>query len=318
MKIYDWNKISLGKSKKAELSAQKPVFIIGSREVSPKRIQQLAQLSKQKHVVWGILKNEYIDGFEGSPQFKTLSESVLTPLIKGVGGFETGNITIIKYFQQDWVNILKEIKFSMVLLVNGSWNRSIHLQSEFWEIMEQKIPYKFISPFISEEEAKEYLKEVKPELDKIAMYDSNKSYSDKELMNLANQEAKKSFDWTYQVGAVVAKEGKVLATSHNMILPYESYTLHFGSLREKTFTPMGDTSKYDTNHAETELVLKALNDKIDLTGATLYINVLPCPTCAKMLSRTNISEIVYSLDHSDGYAVKLLEEMGKRVRRIVL
>ena len=37
-----------------------------------------------------------------------------------------------------------------------------------------------------------------------------------------------------------------------------------------------------------------------------------------MLCETGISEIVYSLDHSDGYAVKLLEKAGKTVRRHVI
>jgi hypothetical protein len=36
-----------------------------------------------------------------------------------------------------------------------------------------------------------------------------------------------------------------------------------------------------------------------------------------MLSETDIEEFVYSIDHSEGYAIKLLEAAGKKVRRIV-
>jgi deoxycytidylate deaminase len=44
---------------------------------------------------------------------------------------------------------------------------------------------------------------------------------------------------------------------------------------------------------------------------------MPCPACARMLSQTDIEEFVYSIDHSEGYAVKMLEAAGKKVRRIV-
>jgi len=36
-----------------------------------------------------------------------------------------------------------------------------------------------------------------------------------------------------------------------------------------------------------------------------------------MLSQTDIAEFVYQEDHSDGYAIKMLELAGKKVRRIV-
>ena len=50
----------------------------------------------------------------------------------------------------------------------------------------------------------------------------------------------------------------------------------------------------------------------------MFINLMPCPTCARMLAMTDIEEFVYSIDHSDGYAVKMLEAAGKKVRRVVV
>jgi len=103
----------------------------------------------------------------------------------------------------------------------------------------------------------------------------------------------------------------------NRVVPYQSYLLHHGAIHETMFAPANDLNFYDTNHYEVELLLDALHTKIDLTGATIFANVMHCPTCARMLSRTGIAEFVYAQDHSDGYAVRLLEAAGKKVRRIV-
>nr|AIA17188.1 Cytidine and deoxycytidylate deaminase zinc-binding region [uncultured bacterium] len=117
----------------------------------------------------------------------------------------------------------------------------------------------------------------------------------------------------------VKKNGKykLLATTFNPVVPYQTYAMHHGASREINFSPPHDLNHYDTTHAEVELVIKAQKEKIDLKGTILFINLLPCPTCARMLSRTDIAEFVYVQDHSDGYAVKMLEASGKKVRRLV-
>jgi deoxycytidylate deaminase len=56
---------------------------------------------------------------------------------------------------------------------------------------------------------------------------------------------------------------------------------------------------------------------MDMKGSSLFINLLPCPTCARLLSQLPLGEVVYVEDHSDGYAVKILETSGKKVRRVV-
>lgn len=310
---YDWNEIT--SQEKKELSKLKPILISGSREMSPKRIQQLAQLSKQKSVLWGVLKDEYISGLEGCPQFRTLTTSSLGGgLRRGIAG----DITILEYYQRDWKYVLKELEFSLVILVNGSWHKMIHTLPEYWEIVNKKTPYKLVSPFVNEKEAKDYVQKISHDLEAIVQYDNQKIYTDEELLNLANTSAKRSFDWVYQTGAVLAKNGRVLGVTHNKILPYETYSAHFGSVREKNFAPLGDLNYYDTLHAEIDLLIQALNKKLDITDSTLYINLLPCPNCAKAIAQSKIKEVVYQLDHSDGYAVKLLESVGKKVRRLVI
>jgi deoxycytidylate deaminase len=56
---------------------------------------------------------------------------------------------------------------------------------------------------------------------------------------------------------------------------------------------------------------------LSLKGASLFVNLMPCPTCARTLAATDLKEVVYRLDHSEGYAADLLAKTGKTVRRIV-
>jgi deoxycytidylate deaminase len=92
--------------------------------------------------------------------------------------------------------------------------------------------------------------------------------------------------------------------------------MHHGNSREANISPPHDLNHKDTVHAEVEILIKAGKDNIDLAGTTVFINLLPCPACARMFADTDIKELVYREDHSSGYAVKLLEVAGKKVRRI--
>jgi deoxycytidylate deaminase len=65
------------------------------------------------------------------------------------------------------------------------------------------------------------------------------------------------------------------------------------------------------------MIIEAQKQKLDLTGTTVFLNLMPCPTCTRMLCDTDIAEVVYTHDHSDGYALKLLTEAGKKVRRSI-
>ncbi len=126
-----------------------------------------------------------------------------------------------------------------------------------------------------------------------------------------------AFQTRVSLGRKKGKKYELLATTFNPVLPYQTYAMHFGASREVNFSPPHDLNHYDTTHAEVELIIKAGREKINLKGTTLFINLLPCPACARMLSRTDIEEFVYTEDHSDGYAVKMLELAGRKVRRVV-
>lgn len=301
----DWNKISPKKIE--ELSKSKKIFLLASIDITESRIKKLNSLFKDK-LIWGIAKDEYILGLEDCEQFKTLKKSKLKLILKD-------DFNSIEYFQRDLIYILKQVEFSQILFVNGSWHTAIHNRAEFWQIINKKIPYKFISPFSNTKEAIDFAKKIEGNFKSI---NTNKEYSSIELLKLSIEESKKSFDWTFQVGAIISKNQKVLLSSFNKVVPYQSYSMHFGSLREQNFSQSGDLNNYDTIHAEANLIVMAGKQGVNLTGSTLVINLLPCPTCAKLIAESNIAEIIYSSDHSNGYAIKLLESYGKKVTRLII
>jgi deoxycytidylate deaminase len=99
-------------------------------------------------------------------------------------------------------------------------------------------------------------------------------------------------------------------------VPFQTYAMHHGASRERHFSPPNDLNHYDTVHAEVEMLIQAQKSHLDLNSTSLFINVLPCPPCSRMLAETMISEVVYINDHSSGYAVQILELSGKKVRRV--
>lgn len=309
MKIYKW--FNINDEKKTEINSLQPVFIAGSRDITEKRIVEITKMFLGKvNIIWGCLEDKYINGLEDSPQFATLP---LSKLEKTLETLNSKNIYILRYFERDLKYILKELDFKAVIYIQGSWYRSFHYNPHYFELLSQKTQYKLISPFCDEDEAVEYAQGFKFE-----DVDVSKEYMDEQMMKLCKQVAKRSFDHTYQAGSILAKDGKVLLWSYNSIKPFETYAMHYGALREKHFCPPNDANYYDTNHAEIEMLVKAGRQGVPLKDTTLYINLMPCPTCARALCATEIKEVVYEVDHSEGFAVKLLEKAGKTVRRLVV
>lgn len=87
------------------------------------------------------------------------------------------------------------------------------------------------------------------------------------------------------VGAVLVKDGKVLASGRNE--------------RELLSSPVA--------HAEVQVLnggAKA-NGHWNLTGTTLYVTLEPCPMCAGALVMARVEEVVYAATDPKGGAISL-------------
>lgn len=320
---FDWNELAFGGKKPVD--GLHATFIAAPRELSRSRFTQLIKAYLPKgNLVLGISKEPYVLGLENQPQFRMLRASDVLELINKVNASGSKHkIYTLEYHQRDLKFLLEKLDFKKVLFINGSWYNSIHTRPEYYTLARQRIDYELLSPFTDEQEAKAYEKQIK-----LIWGDGEKGggptirqCTEAEMLQYARQAAKQSYDYSFQTGASLGfkQDDKytLLATAFNKVVPFQTYAMHYGASREQNFSPPNDLNHYDAIHAEVALLIKAQQENIALKDTTLFINLLPCPSCARMLSQTDIAEFVYLEDHSDGYGFKMLELAGKKVTRLV-
>lgn len=317
---FDWADLAFASKK--PLSTLNAVFIAAPRELSQARLKSLLKtyLSKS-NIIFGVSKEPFVEGYENQPQFRMTPAAEIYDLATKVNRSDSKyKIAVLSYFQRELPYIIEKVDFAAAVFVNGSWKQAFHTLPSYYLLARRAVPYELVSPFCDEAEAIEYANKIGSELPHF--YPPNTPQSDVEASKLVEQVARFSFDWGFQTGAILVRQSgqryTPVAWSHNKVVPYESYALHHGAQRELHFSPPNDLNHYDTVHAEVAILIAAQKQKMDLAGTALFINLLPCPTCSRMLALTDISEVVYQIDHSDGYAVRLLEQAGKSVRRVVL
>lgn len=320
---FDWAHIAFGSKK--PLKSLKATFIPAPRDISEARfIALVKELLPKGNIILGLAKEDYIDGFDGQLQFKTLAESTVVSVINKVNRSASKNkIYTLHYAQREVGYIVEKLEPSAVVLVRGSWLHAFHTTPLYYSLMQQRIPYRTVSPFIDETEAKDYGRRLSVKLAKqvAAKVGGKKGLDEHQVLQLLDEVRTPSFDYSFQTGLILARKRasgyEIVDYAHNIVVPYETYAFHNGASREVNFSPPHDLNHYDTVHAEVTILLHALQRKQSVRGLTIFINLLPCPPCSRMISQTDISELVYSLDHSDGYGLKLLEATGKTVRRVV-
>ena len=107
---------------------------------------------------------------------------------------------------------------------------------------------------------------------------------DEKFMAEALKEAEKSANFDeVPVGAVIVKDGKIIARGHN--------------LREKSNDP--------TAHAEIMAIRKACKKLKSwrLEGCTIYVTIEPCSMCAGTILWTRMQRIVYGANDPKGGAL---------------
>jgi deoxycytidylate deaminase len=316
----NWADLAFGSKK--PVNELRATFIVAPRELSTDRFKELLkQYLPKGNIVLGIAKEPYVEGFDGQPQFIMLDAKTVQPLIDKVNLVSKGpKVHTLSYHQRELKYLFEKLDFAHVVVVNGSCKYTFHTQAPYYVLANNRIPLDMVSPFASEDEARDFEANAMRTIMKSRPFVSGK-YREGKMLALANEAATYSFDYSFQTGAVLGKKSgdsyELLAWSYNKVVPFQTYAMHYGNTREINFSPPNDLNHYDAVHAEVEMIVKTGKEHIDLKDTTLFINLLPCPSCARMLVETDISEFVYTEDHSNGYAIKMLEAAGKKVRRVV-
>ena len=135
---------------------------------------------------------------------------------------------------------------------------------------------------------------------------------DRFFMDLAKTVGKQSTCLKKQVGAVLVKDRRILATGYNGApsgIPHCRVCV-----REEENTK--DYSKCPAIHAEVNCITLCARFGIPAEGSTLYVEYFPCLHCVGVLINAGIKEIVYELPAVDDLALPMALQAGIKVRRL--
>ncbi len=114
-----------------------------------------------------------------------------------------------------------------------------------------------------------------------------------------------------QVGAIVVRDKRILATGYNGAPTGLPHCLEVGCLRQELGISSGERHELCRGlHAEQNIIVQAAYHCICIEGSQLYRTNLPCSICSKMLINAGIREVIYKGDYADSMAQEMLEAAG--------
>jgi len=119
----------------------------------------------------------------------------------------------------------------------------------------------------------------------------------RELLGRAGAIAGRSSDWWRQVGAVAARDGRVLGCAWNRHHPTEYAPYLSGDPRD-AFERGVRADLSTAIHAEAALIAGAARDGTSLAGADLYTTTFPCPACARLIAEAGFLRCFFAGQYS--------------------
>lgn len=139
---------------------------------------------------------------------------------------------------------------------------------------------------------------------------------DEYFMNMVEIVKTRSTCLRRQVGAIIVKDKRILASGYNGAPSGVRHCDEVGCLREQMHIPSGQRQELcRAIHAEQNAIAQAAVMGVSVKDATIYITTQPCVICAKMIINAGIKRIVYKGDYPDTLAMDLLREAGIEVAR---
>ena len=135
-------------------------------------------------------------------------------------------------------------------------------------------------------------------------------------MDITHLVSKRSTCLRRQVGAVLVKDKKILATGYNGAPSRLDHCLEVGCLREEKGIPSGERHELCRGlHAEQNAIVQAAYHGVGIQGSTLYCTNHPCTICSKMIINAGITQIVYEEGYADSLAANMLKESGINIEK---
>jgi dCMP deaminase len=122
-----------------------------------------------------------------------------------------------------------------------------------------------------------------------------------------------------QVGAILVKDKRILASGYNGAPSGLRHCEEVGCLRANSSVPSGERHELCRGlHAEQNLIIQAACHGISIKGAILYCTNKPCVICTKMIINAGIIKIYYEDGYDDPLSDQMINEAGLEIERLSL
>ena len=136
-------------------------------------------------------------------------------------------------------------------------------------------------------------------------------------MDITHLVAKRSTCLRRQVGAILVKDKRILATGYNGAPSGIAHCLDIGCLREKKRIPSGERHELcKASHAEQNAIVQAATYGTPIKDSTLFCTNLPCSMCIKMIINAGIKTVFYEDGYPDALSEELIKEAGIKLTKI--
>ena len=141
---------------------------------------------------------------------------------------------------------------------------------------------------------------------------------DEYFMQIARLMAERSTCLRRQVGAVIVRDKRILATGYNGAPTGMKHCDEVGCLRERLNVPSGKMHELCRGlHAEQNAIIQAAMFGVSIRDAEIYCTNVPCIICAKMLINAETNVVYYLKGYPDELALQMLSEAGLRLVQVL-
>lgn len=136
---------------------------------------------------------------------------------------------------------------------------------------------------------------------------------DEYFMNICKMVAERATCDRGRSGCIIVKDKRILCTGYVGSPPGFPHCDDVGHMLRKVFDENGNVTQHcvRTIHAEQNAIIQAARFGIAIEGATMYVTMEPCFTCAKMIVTAGIKRVVCGKRYHAGEETrKLFKEAG--------
>jgi len=129
---------------------------------------------------------------------------------------------------------------------------------------------------------------------------------DRAYLRMALEWAKLSHCRRRQVGALIVKDGQIIADGYNGT----------PSGFDNTCEDCDGNTHWYVLHAEANAIMKVARSMNSAKDSTLYLTMSPCKDCSKLIHQAGIKRLVYINGYKDCSGIDFLKKAGVEVVQI--